>query len=83
MPNIDAQPIAVLISVLKVAAPVVCARAIRPNKAPEPTTLAVTPRALVSSISNASLASARVAPARFVAHLYQNVGGSRITNKIF
>ncbi len=43
----------------------------RPNKAPEPTPPSVTPPA-----------DAGVAPAGVVAHLYQNVGGSRITNKI-
>jgi hypothetical protein len=41
----------------------------KPNKAPEPMTMAVTPRAIASFISHASLASARGAPAMVVAHL--------------
>jgi hypothetical protein len=44
-------------------------KAKRPNKALEPTTMAVTPRAIASSISHVSLASARGAPAMVVAHL--------------
>jgi hypothetical protein len=39
------------------------------NKALEPTTMAVTPRAIASSVSHAFLASARGAPAMVVAHL--------------
>jgi hypothetical protein len=39
-----------------------------PNKAPEPTTTAVTPRALVSGVSGRATA-ARGAPAVVVAHL--------------
>jgi hypothetical protein len=41
----------------------------RPNKAPEPTTKAVTPRAMVRPISRAHFADARGAPAMVVAHL--------------
>jgi hypothetical protein len=41
----------------------------KPNKAPEPTTMAVTPRAMVCSISGAHFADARGAPAMVVAHL--------------
>ena len=41
----------------------------RPNKAPEPTTMAVTPRAIALSVSHISPASARGAPAMVVAHL--------------
>lgn len=41
----------------------------RPNKAPEPTTTAVTPRAIAHSISHARPAGARGAPAVVVAHL--------------
>jgi hypothetical protein len=58
----------------------------RPNKAPEPTPTAVTPRAMEMVIEvkqwNCNHDKARVAPAAVVAHLYQNVGGSRITDKI-
>jgi hypothetical protein len=39
------------------------------NKTPEPTTMAVTPRAITSSVLRVSLASARSAPAMVVAHL--------------
>jgi hypothetical protein len=41
----------------------------KPNKALEPTTMAVTPRAIASFDLHASLASARGAPAMVVAHL--------------
>jgi len=41
----------------------------RPNKAPEPTTLAVTPRAYTVSVSDTPFREARGAPARVVAHL--------------
>src|ERR1043166_970484 len=41
----------------------------RPNKAPEPTRGAVTPRAIAASISGADFADARGAPAPGVAHL--------------
>jgi hypothetical protein len=41
----------------------------KPNKAPEPTTMAVTPRAIASSDSHTFPASARGAPAMVVAHL--------------
>jgi hypothetical protein len=40
-----------------------------PNKAPEPTTMAVTPRAMICCISRAYFADARGAPAMVVAHL--------------
>jgi hypothetical protein len=40
-----------------------------PNKALEPTTMAVTPRAIASFDSHVCLASARAAPAMVVAHL--------------
>jgi hypothetical protein len=57
-----------------------------PNKAPEPTPTAVTPRALemMTEVKQwiCSRDEARGAPAAVVAHLYQNVGGSRITDKI-
>jgi hypothetical protein len=41
----------------------------KPNKALEPTTMAVTPRAMVCSISRVYFADARGAPAMVVAHL--------------
>jgi hypothetical protein len=41
----------------------------KPNKALEPTTMAVTPRAIASSVSRVCPASARGAPAMVVAHL--------------
>ena len=40
-----------------------------PNKAPEPTPTAVTPRAIVRFVSNVRLADARAALAVVVAHL--------------
>jgi hypothetical protein len=56
----------------------------RANKAPEPTPTAVTPRAVAMVIEVkqwiCNCDEARVVPV--VAHLYQNVGGSRITDKI-
>ena len=44
-------------------------RQLSPNKAPEPTTTAVMPRAIADSILIARLAGARVTPAVVVAHL--------------
>jgi hypothetical protein len=54
----------------------------KPNKAPEPTTFAVTSRALDSfaEVKTPTVRAivARAAPAKVVAHLYDNIGGFRV-----